>query len=256
MPCEYSEMIQFSSVQSLSRVRLAWTAAHQAISNSLSLLKLMSLELVMTSDHLILCHPFLLPPSVFPRSGCFQWVSSSHQMAKVLEFQLQHQSFQNISTSFKVVVMGNGQKMVAFLPAQLWRFREPEPEGKALLWDCQFQRIVPEVTNSQHVLCLLISSPLTFIAWTHANSCNSTLWRVMSSVGGGDPKEGGWCGDHHHQESWSPGDFSKLFHPRSSNILWVHSAWHGCRRTPPPSPPRAGDSPGPSVEGLLSGTSF
>ena len=71
MPCEYSEMIQSSSVQSLNRVRFAWTAAHQAISNSLSLLKLMSLELVMTSDHLILCHPLLLPPSVFPRSGCF-----------------------------------------------------------------------------------------------------------------------------------------------------------------------------------------
>ena len=63
--------VQFSSVQSLSRVRSAtpWTAAHQAslsITNSWSLLKLMSIELVMPSNHLILCRPLLLLPSVFP----------------------------------------------------------------------------------------------------------------------------------------------------------------------------------------------
>ena len=63
---------QFSSVQSLSHVQLfttPWTAACQAslsITNSWSLLKLMSFELVMPSNHLILCHPLLLPPSIFP----------------------------------------------------------------------------------------------------------------------------------------------------------------------------------------------
>ena len=63
---------QFSSVQSLSRVQLfatPWTAAGQAsrsITNSQSLLKLMSIESVMPSNHLILCHPLLLPPSIFP----------------------------------------------------------------------------------------------------------------------------------------------------------------------------------------------
>ena len=62
----------FSSVQLLSRVRpfaTPWTAAHPAflsITNSRSLLKLMSIELVMPSNHLILCYPLLLPPSVFP----------------------------------------------------------------------------------------------------------------------------------------------------------------------------------------------
>ena len=60
--------IQFSSVQSLSRVRLfatPWIAAHQAslsITNSRSSPKLMSIESVMPSSHLILCHPLLLPP--------------------------------------------------------------------------------------------------------------------------------------------------------------------------------------------------
>ena len=66
-----------SSVQSLSRVCLftsPWTAARQAslsITNSQSLLKLMSIESVMPSNHLILCRPLLLPPSIFPRIRVF-----------------------------------------------------------------------------------------------------------------------------------------------------------------------------------------
>ena len=61
----------FSSVQSPTCVRLfatPWTAARQAslsITNSQSLLKLMAIEFVMPSNHLILCHPLLLPPSIF-----------------------------------------------------------------------------------------------------------------------------------------------------------------------------------------------
>ena len=66
------EVVQFSSVQSFSHVRLfvaPWTAARQAslsITNSQSLLKLMSIDSVRPSNHLILCHPLLLPPSIFP----------------------------------------------------------------------------------------------------------------------------------------------------------------------------------------------
>ena len=68
---------QFSSVQSLSHVWLfvtPWTAAHQAslsIANSRSLLKLMSIELVMPSNHLLLCYPLLLLPSIFPSIRVF-----------------------------------------------------------------------------------------------------------------------------------------------------------------------------------------
>ena len=66
-----------SSVQSLSRVQLSatpWTAACQAslyITNSQSLLKLMSIESVMPSSHLFLCHPLLLLPSSFPSIRIF-----------------------------------------------------------------------------------------------------------------------------------------------------------------------------------------
>ena len=68
---------QFSSVQSFSCVWLfatPWSAAHQAslsITISWSLLKLMSIESVMPSNHLILCHPLLLLPSIFPSIRVF-----------------------------------------------------------------------------------------------------------------------------------------------------------------------------------------
>ena len=69
--------LQFSSVQSLSRVWLfatPWTTAHQAslsITNSRSLPKFMSIEWVMPSNHLILCRPHLLLPSIFPSIRVF-----------------------------------------------------------------------------------------------------------------------------------------------------------------------------------------
>ena len=92
--------ILFSSVQSLSRVQLfetPWTAVHQAslfTTNSWSLFKLMSIESVMPSNHLILCDPVPLAFSLSQHQGLFKWVTSSRQVAKGLEFQLQHQSFQ------------------------------------------------------------------------------------------------------------------------------------------------------------------
>ena len=91
--------LSFQSVQSLSRVQLfetLWTAARQASlsnTNSQNLLKLMSIESVIQPSH-----PLLAPSApafnLSQHQGLFQWVSSSHQVAKILEFHLQHQSFQ------------------------------------------------------------------------------------------------------------------------------------------------------------------
>ena len=88
-------------VQSPSRVWLfatPWTTMCQA---SLSLIisrsfpKFMSIASVMPSSHLILWRPLLLLPSIFSQhQGLFQRVSCSHQVTKILELQLQHQSFQ------------------------------------------------------------------------------------------------------------------------------------------------------------------
>ena len=103
--------VQFSSVQSLSHVRLfatPWTAACQAslsITNSWSLLKLMSIVSVMPSNHLILCHPLLLPPSIFPSIKvffkesvlCIRWpkdwsftfsISSSNKYSALISFRM------------------------------------------------------------------------------------------------------------------------------------------------------------------------
>ena len=101
----------FSSVQSLSHVwffATPWTAAHQAslsITNSQSLLKLMSIESVMPSNHLILCHPLLLLPSIFlsikvfssesvlhirwPKYGSFSFIiSSSNEYSGLISFRM------------------------------------------------------------------------------------------------------------------------------------------------------------------------
>ena len=92
--------IQFSSVQSLSRVRLfatPWIAACQAslsITNSRSSLKLTSIESVMPPSHHSLSSPSPPAPNPSQHYSLFQWVNSSHEVAKEMELQLQHHSFQ------------------------------------------------------------------------------------------------------------------------------------------------------------------
>ena len=85
----------FRSVQSLSRVRLfaaPWTAARQAslsITNSQSLLKLISIESMMPSNHLIFCRPLLLLPSIFPSISSVQF-SRSVVSDSLRPHELQH----------------------------------------------------------------------------------------------------------------------------------------------------------------------
>ena len=88
------------SVQSLSHVRpfvTPWTAARQvslSITNSWSLCKLMSTESVMPSNHLIFCHPLLLPPLIFPSIGVFANESVPHiRWPKYWSFMFQHPVF-------------------------------------------------------------------------------------------------------------------------------------------------------------------
>ena len=99
----------FSSVQLLSHVQhfanpcTAARQASQTITNSRGVLKLMSIKSVMPSNHLILCYLLLLPPSIFPSISVF-WNESVLQVAKVLELQLQYQSFHEYSgwVSFRI----------------------------------------------------------------------------------------------------------------------------------------------------------
>ena len=93
VPSPFSS-VQFTSVQSLSCVWLfaaPWITARQAslsITNSWSSLKLTTIESVMPSSHLILLSPFPPAPNPSQHQSLSQWVNSSHEVAKVLEFQL------------------------------------------------------------------------------------------------------------------------------------------------------------------------
>ena len=94
-------MDQWNRISSVAQLCLTlWdpidcsTSASLSITNSWSLLKLMSIESVMPSNHLILSSPSSPAFNLSQHEGLFQWVSSSSQVAKVLEFQLQSQSFQ------------------------------------------------------------------------------------------------------------------------------------------------------------------
>ena len=95
VPQKSKNKITISSVQSLSHVLLfatPWTAAHQAslsITISQSLLKLMPTELLMPSNHLILCCPLLFPPSIFPSIRVFYNGSVLHiRWSKCWSFSL------------------------------------------------------------------------------------------------------------------------------------------------------------------------
>ena len=88
----------FSSVQSLSHVSLFSTPQTATRQASLSITNSWSFHVHWVSDAIQPCHPLLSPSplslSLFQHQVLFQWISSLNQVAKVLEFQLQHQSFQ------------------------------------------------------------------------------------------------------------------------------------------------------------------
>ena len=98
--CKYKKIKLLFFIQLLSHVQFyetLWTSVHQtslSFTISQSLLILMFVALLMLSNHLIFCLT-LLPFSIFPKhEGLFQWVSSLHQVAKILELQPKHQSLQ------------------------------------------------------------------------------------------------------------------------------------------------------------------
>ena len=106
-----------SSIQSLSHVWLfvtPWTATHQAslsITNSQSLLKLKSIESVMPSNHLILCRPLLLLPSIFPSIRVFSNESALHiRWPKYWSFSFSISPFNEYSgmISFRKILQSKG----------------------------------------------------------------------------------------------------------------------------------------------------
>ena len=124
---------QFSSVQMLSHVQLfavPWTAARQAslsITNSQSLLKLVSIELVMPSNYLILCGPLLLLPSIFPSIRIFsnesvlniRWpkywsfsfsISPSNQYSGLISFRIDWLHFLAVQGTLRSLLQHHSSK--------------------------------------------------------------------------------------------------------------------------------------------------
>ena len=129
----------FSSIQSLSRVRLfaiPWTAARQAslsITNSRSFLKLMFIELLMPSNHFILCHPLLFLPSIFPSIRvfsiepvlCIMWpkywgfsfsISPSNEYSGLTSFRMDWFDFFSVQGTLKSLLQHRSSKV-----SILWR---------------------------------------------------------------------------------------------------------------------------------------
>ena len=131
-------VVQFSSLQSLSHVWLfvaPRTAAHQAslsITNSWSLLKLMSIESVMPSNHIILCHPSILLPSIFPSITvfsnesviCIRWpkywsfrfsISPSNEYSGLISFRIDWFDFLAVQGTLSLLQHHNSKASL------LWR---------------------------------------------------------------------------------------------------------------------------------------
>ena len=141
----FNHLAQFSSVQSLSHVQLfatPWTAACQAsltiITNTLSLLKLMSVESVMPSNHLILYRPHLLLPSIFPSIKvfsndlvlCIKWpkycsfgfsISPSNEYSGLISFRMDWFDLLAVQGTLNSLLQHHSSKYQFFSPQpSLW----------------------------------------------------------------------------------------------------------------------------------------
>ena len=139
-----------SSVQPFSRVQLfvtPWTAACQAslsITNSQSLLKPMSIESIMTSNHFILCCPLLLPSSIFPNirvfsnesALCIRWpkywsfsfnISPSNEYSWLISFRMDWLGLLAVQETLKSLLQHNSSKASILWPSAFFMFQLSHP---------------------------------------------------------------------------------------------------------------------------------
>ena len=170
---------QFSLVQSLSHVWLfatPWTAAWQAslfITNFWSLLKLMSIESVMPSNHLILCHPLLLP-SIFPVSGffsnesvlCIRWpkywsfsfsISPSNEYSRPISFKIDWLDLLAVQGTLKSLIQHHSSKA-------------------SILWCSAFFTV-----QLSHPY-MITGKTIALIRWTFVGKVMSLLFNMLSRL--------------------------------------------------------------------------
>ena len=195
--------IKFSSVQSLSLVWLfatPWTAAHQAslsITNSWSLLKLMSIESVMPSSHLILCHPLLLLPPIPPSIRVFsnestlrmRWpeywsfsfsISPSNEHPGLISFRMDWLNLLAVQGTLKSLLQHHGSKASVFQHSAFFTVQLSHPymtTGKtigltrwtfvgkvmSLLFNMLFRLVITFLRRSKRLLISWLQSPSAVI---------------------------------------------------------------------------------------------
>ena len=181
--------VQFSSFHSLSHVQLfatPWTAAHQAslpITNSQNLPKLMSIESVTPSHHLILCCPLLLLPSVFPFSSCPQSfpVSGSFPMSQLFAWGGQiYWSF-----SFQISPSNEDPGLISFrmewldLPGirgTLKGLLQHHSSKASIIWRSAFFTV-----QFSH-LCMTTGKTIALTRWTFVDDIMSLLLNILSRL--------------------------------------------------------------------------
>ena len=174
------ESVQFSSVQSLSRVRLfatPWTTARQAslsITSSQSLTKLMSIESVMPSSHLILCCPLLLLPSIFPSIRIF-----SNESALGIRWPKYWSSSFNISPSNEHSGLISFRMNWLDLLAVQWTLKsllQHHSSKTLILWRSAFfmvQLSHPNTTTGKNIV---------LTRWTFVGKVMSLLFNMLSRL--------------------------------------------------------------------------
>ena len=198
------QVVNFSSVQSLSRVWLfatPWTAARQAslsITNSQSLLKLMCIKLVMLSNNLILCHPLLLLPSVFPSIRVFlnesiicikqpkYWsfsfsISPSNEHPGMISFRMDWLDLLSVQGTLKSLLQHHSSKASILQRSAFFTVRLSHPymtsgttivSNSANLWNAALQASLP-ITNSRSLLKLMSIESL--MPFNHLILCRPLL---------------------------------------------------------------------------------
>ena len=196
-------LVELSWVQSLSQVQLSvtpWTAARQAslfITNSRSLLKLMSIELVMTSNHLILCHPlfFLLSicPSIRVFSNesvlCIRWpkywrfsfsINPSNEYSGLISFRMDWLDLLAVQGTLKSLLQHRSSKASIVWPSAFYIVQLSHPymttgktialsrwtfvgKGMSLLFNVLSRFVIAFLPRSKHLLISWLQSPSAVI---------------------------------------------------------------------------------------------
>ena len=192
-----------SSVHSFSHVRLfttPWTAAHQAslsITNSQSLLKLISIKSVMPCNHLILCYPLLLPPSIFPSIRvfsnesilCIRWpkywsfsfnIRPSNEHSRLVSFRVDWLNLLAVQGTLKSLLQHHSSKASILLHSAFFIVQLSHPymtTGKtvalirwtflgkviSLLFNMLSRLVITFLPRSKHLLISWLQSPSAVI---------------------------------------------------------------------------------------------